>query len=253
MAKASLNRTLALLWLAIGVLLLLFLVGVLGMIVTQAIRNAGAGSEAVRIATEDQPMRQEPRAIRYTPPLDVRGTQTRIVMVSYGADHEASFMFEGGYASSGPRTASVNVIFVDANGARLLLDRPAYIRDVSYPHRTEDDPLDPPRSWISYVVALDDTNGNGELEHRDAATLYVTDLDGRDFRPVIRPPLRYHHHGVLDPARILVYALEPPAGQDVEEKRMRQRAFVYEVASGRLSPYAAVDSAAARAGQILQR
>ena len=252
MAKASLNRTLALLWLAIGVLLLLFLVGVLGMIVMQAIRNAGAGSEAVRIATADQPVRREPRAIRYTPPLDVRGTQTKIVMVSYGTAHEP-LVSDGGYASSGPVGTHVNVIFVDANGARLLLDRPAYIRDVSYPRRSEEDPFDPPRDWITYVVALDDTNGNGELEHRDAATLYVTDLDGRNLRPVLRPPLRYHHHSVLDPARILVYALEPPAGQEVEEKRMRQRAFIYEVASGRLSPYAAMDSAAARAGQILQR
>jgi hypothetical protein len=253
MTKASLNRTLALLWLAIGVLLLLFLVGVLGMIVMQAIRNAGAGSEAVRIATADQPMRQEPRAIRYSPPLEVRGTQTKIVMVSYGTDHEPAVVFDGGYASSGPQTANVNVIFVDANGARLLLDRPAYIREVSYPRMAPEAPSDPPRDWITYVVALDDTNGNGELEHRDAATLYITDLDGRNFRPVVRPPLRYHHHSVLDPARILVYALEPPAGQEVEEKRMRQRAFIYEVASGRLSPYAAMDSAAARAGRILQR
>lgn len=248
----SLDRTLKLLWLGIGAMLLLFLLAGGVMVVSQVIRNAGAGDEAVRVATSSQP-RQQPRAIRYTPPYAVRGTQTQIVFVSYGNDYEAYRIQNGGYASSSPGETQVNVMFVDADGARLLLDRPAYIREVSYPEVPDVPPADPPRDWITYVVALDDTNGNGELENRDAATLYVSDLDGRNLRPVTRPPLRYEAHAALDPARILVYALEPPPGEPVHQERMRQRAFIYHVPSGRLSPYAALDSAAERAGRILQR
>lgn len=248
----SLDRTLKLLWLGIGGLLLLFLLAGGVMVMSQMIRNAGAGDEAVRVAASAQP-RQQRRAIRYTPPFPVRGTQTQIVMVSYGDDHEAYAYASGGYASSGPREAQVNVMFVDGQGARLLLDRPAYIREVSYPEVRDTPPADPPRDWISYVISLHDTNGNGELENRDAASLYVSDLDGRNLRPVTRPPLRYGRHAALDPARILVYALEPPPGEPVAEERMRQRAFIYDLRAGRLSPYAAMDSAAERAGRILRR
>ncbi len=107
--------------------------------------------------------------------------------------------------------------------------------------------------WIEYTIALDDTNRDGRLDSRDDLALYVSDLDGRGLRPVLRPPLRVGQTQPLDAGRMLVYALEPAAGQAVEEGRMRQRAFVYEVASGRLSPYAALDSAAARAARILGR
>ena len=248
--KLSLDRALKLLWLSIGALLLLFLAAGAVMMVSQAIRNAGARDDAVRVASEDRPARQEARAIRYGEPAAIRGTATRIVLVEYGTGYEYGRGVSG-YAGDRRAGAAVNVIFVDAEGARLLFDRPAFIREVSYP-RAEDE-NEAPRGWITYVAAMDDTNRNGRMEELDAAGLYVTDLDGRNLRPVLAPPLRYLGHSALDPARILVYALEPPAGAAVEEERMRQRAFIYDVGAGRLSPYAALDSAAAQAGRILQR
>jgi hypothetical protein len=174
-------------------------------------------------------------------------------MVSNGAAYAYRERAVGTYASSSGRMsgAEVNVMFVDAAGARLLLDRPAYIREVDYPFPREGE--NQPRTWISYVVALDDTNRDGKLDGRDAVALYVTDLDGRNLRPVLGPPLRYQSHEELGPTRILVYALQPPAGATVDEERMRQRAFIYDLASGQLAPYAALDSAAERAGRILQR
>jgi hypothetical protein len=193
--------------------------------------------------------------VRYGVPRPIRGTATRIVMVGYGTGHTYGPGLSGEYGDEGRPGAEVNVMFLDAAGARLLLDRPAFIHRVSYPQPDPEPGMDPSagRAWISYVLALDDTNGNGRLDERDASALYVTDRDGRNLRPVLRPPLRYKEHDGLDAGRILVYALEPPAGAEVEEDRMRQRAFIYDVASARLSPYAALDSAAARAGQILRR
>lgn len=249
--KLSLDRTLKLMWLGIGALLLVFLaVGGL-MILGQVIGNAGAASEAERVASAAPAaaqQRTDARPVRYFMPDSILGTATRIIRVGDGTG--------GGYGRGGYSSASyeegrvVNVMFMDASGVRLLLDRPAFIRDLSYPEGNERNPA---RAWISYVIAVDDTDGSGELDGRDALALYVTDLEGRNLRPVLRPPLRYRGHAALDATRILVYALEAPSTKRVDEDRLRQRAFVYDVASGQLSPYAALDSAAARAAQVLAR
>lgn len=245
--KFSIDRTLRIIWLMIGILLLLFLLGGGVMILAQLIGNWGAKDDAVRIVNQSQPARDEPRAVRYTAPHAIHGTSTRIVMVQNGRAYAPN---EGGYASGArySREIVANAVFLDAQGARLLLDRPAYVESIDFPQT----PADIQR-WIGYRIAFDDTNRDGKLDSRDQTPLYVTDLEGRNLRPVLRAPLRLQRTQVLDATRMLVYALEPPAGQTVAEDRMRQRAFIYDVAAGQLSPYAALDSAAARAGQILGR
>lgn len=246
--KLSLDRSLRVIWLLIGILLLLFLLAGSVMVATQLIGNLGAGESAVRVASQAQAPRDEPRAVRFGAPQTIRGTATRVASVEYGRAHEPDsygLSGSGGYREP----ALVNLIFLDGEGARLLLDRPAFIADWQGP------PADgAARSWIAYRIALEDANGDGRLDGRDPAALYVTDLEGRNLRPVIRPPLRVKDYRALDASRMLVYALEPPAGQpNVAEERWRQRAFIYDVTSGTLSPHAALDSAAARARQILAR
>jgi hypothetical protein len=248
--KPSLDRTVKLIWLAIGALLLLLLAVGGVMMLAQAVGNAGAGSEAARVVSDTPAEPREAHPVRYGMPDSIRGTATRIVMVGNGSGTVYGGRSES-YTSTGQGSGrDVNVMFVDASGVRLLLDRPAFIRDVSYPRPGADEA---PRAWISYVVALNDTDRSGRLDGLDAVALYVTDLDGRGLRPVLSPPLRYQSHQALDASRILVYALQPPAGVEVDEDRMRQRAFIYDVRSGQLAPYAAMDSAAERAGRILQR
>lgn len=250
--KLSLERAFRVIWLVVGGLLLLFLVAGGVMILSQVIGNAGAGEEARRVATEGTPQpRTVSRVVRYGMPERIRGTaSTRIVRV----DGDAAAATRSDYYS-GESSAWANAVFIDDAGARVLLDRPAYISSVRYPseHRQGPNAADSLQTWITYVMALDDSNGDGKLDSRDDAGLYVTDLEGRNLRPVLRPPLRLHGYQAMEGGRMLVYALEPPPGRPVDERRMPQRAFVYDVASGRLSPYAALDSAAARAGQILVR
>jgi hypothetical protein len=254
--KFSIDRTLRVIWLMIGSLLLVFLVAGSIMVLAQVIGNAGASREAVRVARDSTAPRQEVRAVRYGSPESIRGTDTRLVMVGYGEGHEPRGAgFSGSYGMyDGNREPQVNIVFLDEGGARLLVDRPAFIHDVRYPEpATRPGSSDSLQTWISYVIAIDDSGASGRLDERDPPGLYVTDRDGRGLRAVLRPPLRYLEHEVLDATRMLVYALEPPAGQAVARDRMRQRAFIYDVAADRLSPYAALDSAAARAGQILAR
>lgn len=251
--KLSLDRTLRIIWLLIGILLLGFLLVGGGMILAQVIGNLGAGGAAVRVARDSTVRREEPRAVRYGEPQAIQGTATQLVPVHYGHAYEPEDGYGlsgGGYAASGRYRSDVvaNVAFLDAAGARLLLDRPAFIGRIHYPRNAES-----VQRWIEYTLALDDTNRDGRLDSRDRLVLYVSDLEGRNLRPVLRPPLRLRSTRALDARRMLVYALEPPAGQEVSEDRMRQRAFIYDVASGRLSPHAGLDSVAERAGRILQR
>lgn len=248
MKKPSLDRTLKLLWLAIGILLLTLLTGGGVMILAQVIGNMGSRDTAVRVAGENRAPREEPRAVRLAEPDSIHGTTTRLVAVEYGRAYQPE---GGGYAAASSRYSSrvlANVIFLDAQGARLLVDRPANIADMVFP--VSEDHV---QRFITYRIAFDDTNRDGKLDRHDASTLYVTDVEGRNLRPVLRPPLRLHSFQALDAGRMLVYALEPPRGAAVDEDRMRQRAFIYDVASGQLSPYVALDSVAERAGQILRR
>jgi hypothetical protein len=241
--KPSLDRALKMIWLGIGAVVLLFLLAGLVMVVSQATRNAGAAEDAARVASADAADSRQPAMVRFGMPDSILGTRTRIVRVHDGTVPNRRISAESGdYSRSDDE---VNVMFVDAQGVRLLLDRPAHIRELSYP-RTDD----APRTWISYVMALDDTDGNRRVDEADARALYVTDLDGRNLRPVLGPPLRYQSHAAFDATRILVYALE---GSGRDEARMRQRAFLYDLRAGRLAPYDAMDAAAARAGQILRR
>ena len=257
--KLPLDRSLKLLWFAIGVLLLLFLAAGGVMILSQVIGNAGAGRHAEKVASDSRPAGDPPpAAVRYGLPQPMRGTDTRLVIVDHGHGY-AGASSAGSYSSRDRSGGEANVMFVDAEGVRLLLDRPAYIREVSYPMPgaasggTAEPADEAPREWISYVLALDDSNGDGRLDGRDAVALYVTDLGGRNLRPVLSPPLRYQAHDAFGPGRILVYALDPPRGEPVPEARMRQRAFLYDVRSSRLTAYAAMDSAADLAGQLLAR
>lgn len=250
--KLSLDRALRWIWLLIGSLLLVFLVVGGVLVLAQVIRNAGATDEAVRIASEGEPRRDEARAVRYRAAESIRGTATRIVRVGYGSEFEPAQSLSGRRYAGDRGMPDVNAIFLDGDSARLLLDRPAFIHHVLLPGQgdTREDSLS---TWITFVMALQDADGNGRLNDQDPPGVYVTDRDGRSLRAVLRPPLRYVSHQAMDGGRMLVYALEPPAGRPVEPDRMRQRAFIYDVAAGTLSPYAALDSAAARAGRVLAR
>jgi hypothetical protein len=249
--KLSVDRALRAIWLAIGVLLLGFLLVFAIVAVTGWIRTMGADEAAVRVARESGQPREEARAVRLGMPDSIRGSTAMIAMVGNGRDYLVREFAMSGYAGD-KGAPMVNVMFLDDQGARLLLDRPAYIGEVRYP-RPRDPSAHVSQDWISYQVAMEDGNGNGQLDDRDPRSLYVTDLEGRNLRPVIRPPLRLLEHEAIGPGRILVYALEAPQGQQVAEDRMRQRAFVYETATGKLLPFTALDAATERAAGILAR
>lgn len=235
--KPSLDRALRLVWLAIGVLLLGAVAVSLVLLVAGHLRTRGATEQAVRAAV-GRPA-GEPREVVVGMPEPLRGTGTRIAFVEHASAAPAP------RAGAGRRQGVVNVVFLDADGgARLLLERPALIREVRYPPADSGAADAHPGGWITYEIVFAD----GAAAAPDPAApsaLYLSTVDGRALRPVVEPPLRYRAHHPFGAGRILVYA----AGADSP----RQRAFVYDVAAGTLTPFAALDSVAGEAARLLGR
>jgi hypothetical protein len=221
--KPSLDRALRIVWLVIGVLLLGTLLISLVFVAAGFLRTRGAAEAADRAVAEGVAGEAE-GGVRLTLPQAMRATETRIAFVAR----------EGGRAARAPEPGRVqgvvNVVFLDADGsARLLLDRPAEIREVHFP--AAEGESDASRPWITY-----------EIDFEGEVGLYLSDVDGRALRPVAVPPLRYLAHRPFGAGRLLVYALDgdPP----------RQRAYLYDPAAASLEPFTALDSLADEAARI---
>lgn len=225
--KPSLDRALRIVWLAIGVLLLASLAAALLFVAAGFLRTRTAPDEAARAAGDAVAPPSGP--LRPGRAVDVAGTATRLVPVVHGGGHAP------GLAAPGRIEGLANVVFLDPDGgARLLLDRPALVRTLWHP--TEEGAGQGP--WIAYEIAF----GGGAAPGPPG--LYVSDLDGTNLRPVIRPPLRYRSHQPWSEGRILVVAADESGAP---------RTFLYDVAEGRLTPFAALDSAVAEAAGIVER
>ncbi len=276
--EASTDRLLKRVWLINGLLLLVLAALGLGAMLFALGSELWPDAEtAVRAPGRGQPADATvPRAIRYGAPEPIRGTAARLVTVHHGeADQpmEGYFDSSGGYATTtpqhhyGPEGPLVNVIFLvpGAEQGRLLLDRPAYIKDLNYPSPARggagaapavpDPQPDPPQTWISYEIVDRATNGDGRLNREDRAGLFVSALDGSGLRRIVPEPFWILTHSPTGDGRgIVVLALEPPKGKaSVPREQMRQRAFIYDLASGTLRPYAALESAASRAARVVGR
>lgn len=249
------------LWLVIGAVMLALLVVAVGAILYSFFSESGRGRGAVTVQAGKAP-EERPVVVRYTLPAKLRGTDTRLVMVTHGEEgararrgaYDSYSSYDG--TSGGPL---VNVLFLDAQGSgRLLLDRPGYIERVDFPAalpaRPGEEARDSLQTWISYVMALDDGNGDGRLDGRDDTSLYVSALDGTGLRRVLPAGLRLQSYQPLEGGRVLVLALDARgAAPRAENAGLMQRAFVYDVAAGRLAPHAGLDSLSAAAAHILRR
>lgn len=259
------DRLLKRLWLVIGFLTLpLFVLG-LFEIGSEFMRDLRGGDEFVVAAPTNEPVADGlNRAVRFDVPEAIRGVDAQLIVVRHGTAYEAPAMLSGGaasleraqftslrYFSSAP---IVNVMVVPTAGAgRLVFDRPAFIHFVGFPG-DGDSRSDSLQTWISYEVALDDTNEDGQLDTGDAITLYVSDLHGLNVRRVLPEGWSLRSQRTLSDRRtILMTALQRPTESSREWKpeEAPQRAFLYDVATNARRPFASVDSLASRAGAIL--
>ncbi|HEV8303664.1 MAG TPA: hypothetical protein VGQ25_01770 [Gemmatimonadales bacterium] len=249
----DLDRWLKRLWAVNGVLLLALLVLGTGTLVIGWASGLFARDQAV-VAPDSTPHgAATPRAVRFSSPRRIWGTTTRLVIVYYGKRPQTGpglgSMELSSYSGedAGP---TVNLLFLGPDGApgRVLFDRPAYVARFDYPE-TKSDSLEP---WITYRVALEDTNGDGRLDSDDHAALWVSDVDGTNLRRVLPAGMRLLNAAAAGDGRhLVVTALEVPAGWRGSDDELRQRAFLYDVRAGTTVPYPALDSLVQRAARIV--
>jgi len=246
------ERVLKRVWLINGVLLVVLL-GALAVWLTYSLVSDWLRREP-RIATtrDDAPRRGEARAIRYDAPKAIWKSTTRIVLIRYGEAFERpSPELGSGYSYTDRYTPYVNVIFLEPGDGpgRLLLDRPAFIRTVDFP-RSKDDSL---QSWITYEIALEDTDRDGGLDEDDAVSLYVSDLHGGAFHRVLPEGWSvFEQQPLRDGRHILVLAVRSATSEGRRSREQApERAFLYDVQTSRSEPYAMLDSLATRAGRIV--
>ena len=261
MRNWSSDRLLERVWLVNGVILLAALVIAAGFAVVNTVTD-WHGNKEVAVAAPTPERIVDPsmgiRAVRFDIPVSVRGSDTRLVLVHNGVDFlpqsAASRVSKAGYVGYGQEGPTANVVFLppgDAPG-RLLFDRPAYIKEVSYPGN-ESGHADSLQRWISYEVVLEDSNGDGKLDDDDERQLMVSNLEGTHLVRVLPARWRLKDYSVRDDHRTMVItAFElPKSGERFEDRRAAERAFVYDVATAKLAPLAALDSVVERAGRIL--
>lgn len=236
------DRVLRWVWLINGVLLLALLVGTAVFVAIGALSGLGGSSSAISLPVADSLGGANEAAIRYDLPVAVRGSDTRIVLVRRGSGY--TYSSTSSSAPAGGEGAVVNVAFLDASGARLLLDRPGFIRRVRFPVRDAAAPGDSTLRWIVFEIALADANGDREVDDEDRRSLYLTDLNGRGLRQVLADGYELRDWAAQPDGSLLVTGLERAGGA-----RMRQRAFVIDGA-GEARPFAALDSIADAAGRI---
>ena len=187
------------------------------------------------------------RAVRLGEPRRILGTEITLVPVHYGSGYGPLADSYGISGRGGPVQVTVNVMFLDGNEARLLLDQPAYIRDVNYP-RAGSDSL---RSWIGYEIAFADSNEDGRLGEDDGLTLALSTNDGRGFKQVLPREFSLDSYYPLNADRILVFASSGAVPQGGRPDTRRQQAFVYNVNTGELQDYDAVNTVVGQAARVL--
>ena len=82
----------------------------------------------------------------------------------------------------------VNIFFLDKELTfkKKLLEKEALINEVEVPNR-----FDKPNGFkslkiITYLITEDDTNNNGKLDKEDLAYLYTSDLNGNNFKKLVK-------------------------------------------------------------------
>lgn len=245
--QSRVDRVLRWVWLINGVVLLALLAFGAVFVAIGALSGLGGGGPAstpAKTAADTSAAAGAP--IRYDPPVPVRGSTVRVVLMRRGTGYTYSSTASS-TSSAGGEGAVVNVAFLEDGRARLLLDRAGFIRRVRFPGN---DPAEAAGEgalrWIVYEMAPADTNGDGDVDDRDRRSLFVTDLSGRGLRRVLPEGYELRDWAGQPDGSLVATGLELSSSAG---GRLRQRAFVLDPAGG-VRPYAALDSVAAEAERI---
>jgi hypothetical protein len=149
-----------------------------------------------------------------------------------------------------PTDEAINLIFLSDDGSdvRLLLNEKGAIIGTDIP--SSDDTI---QSFNLYYIVFRDTDGNGRLTPADRSIPYVSDLDGRNLRPLT--PDSVETKGIMKSFReyeIFVVGRIRPADPTVPEEDWAEVTFKYDIRTRKLSSVLPDDRLLNEARRILQ-
>lgn len=235
-------------WLANGVIVLLVLV-VTGVAMLTGWLTDGRATASADQAAVPQEGVPPSAAVRYDAPLPVVGSATRLVLLRETRGLPTGPLPSPAYGRGAGAVVNVALLAPDGT-ARLLFDRPVRVAWLSFPGAPEwaVGPMaaDSAQRFAAYAVIEEDTDRDGELGITDDVRLFVSTLDGGGLRGVLPAGHRLEGARALADGRWLVATLGPGTPRP-------QRAFILDPGRLTLTPFAALDSAAAQAAAIARR
>ncbi len=145
---------------------------------------------------------------------------------------------------------AINIIFLSDDGSdmRLLLREKGAVVSTDIP--SSDDTA---QSYNLYQIVFRDTNGDGRLTSEDRSILYISDLDGRNLRPLL--PDSVDAKRVVRSFRddeIFIMCQIRPRDPKVPESDWREIIYRYDVLAQKLSTILPDDRLMNEARRILQ-
>jgi hypothetical protein len=112
--------------------------------------------------------------------LDDRGGLSKLNSDSYRSSNMPSSYFSDDHISGN----FINVVFQEPDGKqRKLTDRKLQIRNISF---LRDIFKVTKTGWLLYSVSDRDSNGDKELDRSDVESLYISKIDGREFKKITK-------------------------------------------------------------------
>jgi hypothetical protein len=197
--KMEMNKFLKIIWSVNGVILLLvfLLAGVL--VLVQLFDSFRFRSQPeIIVGKELEKAKAEGlilQGLTYDEPRPVLYTDLYILPVSvktYENPKDAnSNRFSLKSSSAEEYSNVVNVIFLDKsfNTESVLLDKKGFIEAFRYPssqriYPYHTDSEDTVQHHITYLIAFEDSDKDGALNEQDYSDLYLSDLNGKNLRPI---------------------------------------------------------------------
>ncbi len=144
----------------------------------------------------------------------------------------------------------INVLFYDeqTRTARPLMESNAAILTVDAPSRErygrDQEAMQQP--FILYRIALRDTDGDKRINDQDASRFYLSDLSGRNLRPITPDGLDLSYHWFDDDSSSIWFEERTPIGENApgtDHPLINRRVYRYDVAAATWDSFDALQQA----------
>jgi len=178
--------------------------------------------------------RLELQTIRYSRPTSLWNTDYNLIIIDQ-TDYEIPrrIMELAKTANDFQYGVTINAIIFNEqkNDYRLILDKLCCVKTIDAPTWK----YDSLQTVILYDLAFKDTNRDGLINYKDESDLYISELDGSNFRKITPDSIRVISHEFTgDRKRINLTCLVIPEDNTIPQEHWQQMSCYYDVDMKRL-------------------